>query len=574
MSTQPPTNFQVERLDDLPLLMEHLKRMEIAKLVDEHIPVHGNWQGLSLGWTVTVWLAHVLSQADHCLSHVQEWVAIHEETLREVTGIESLRELDFTDDRLQEVLRYLNKDVEWTQYERAQGQHLIRVYELPTEVVRLDTTTASTFQAVNPDGILRLGVSKDHRPDLAQLKVMLGTLDPLGLPLATQVVPGNSADDPLYLPAIEQVRTILDRKGVLFVGDSKMSALETRRVIDAGGDYYLTPLSAKVITPKVLDGYLNPMWREENPALATPVYQQGNSGERELIAEGFEITEDIRVEKDGDTHAWKERRLVVRSVGHARAQEASLDERLAKAEEALHDLTQRRRGKKRFTALVEMASAVQEVLERFQVVGLLEATGHEQVTEQTVRGYAGKAERVKRRVTFTVEVQRREEAIQAARRRLGWRVYANNAPAECFSLEKLILVYRAQFIIERDHSRLKGQPLSLTPFHLQREDHITGMVRLLSVALCALTLFDFLFRQALGIAEEPLRGLYPGNPKRATRRPSAELVLRAFRNISRVSLPGAPPILGPLTALQLRVLKLVGFSESIYTRFGAIALTG
>ena len=65
MSTQPPTNFQVERLDDLPLLMEHLKRMEIAKLVDEHIPVHGNWQGLSLGWTVTVWLAHILSQADH-----------------------------------------------------------------------------------------------------------------------------------------------------------------------------------------------------------------------------------------------------------------------------------------------------------------------------------------------------------------------------------------------------------------------------------------------------------------------------------------------------------------------------
>ena len=574
MSTQPHTNFQGERLDDLPLLMEHLKRMEIAKLVDEHIPVHGNGQGLRLGWTVTVWRAHLLSQADHGLSHVQAWVAIHEETLREVTGIESLRELDFTDDRLQEGLRYLNQDAEWTQYERAQGQPLIRVDEWPTEVVRLDPPTASTFQAVNPDGILRLGVSKDHRPDLAQLQVMLGTLDPRGLPLATQVVPGHSADDPRYLPAIEPVRTMLHRKGVRFVGDRKRSALETRRVMAAGGDDDVTPRSAKVITPEVLDGSLNPLWREENPVLATPVYPPGNPGERELIAEGFESTEDSRVEQDGDRPTGKERRLVVRPVGHARAQEASLDERLVKAEEALHDLTHRRRGKQRCTAWVEMASAVQEVLERLQGVGLLEATGHEQVTEPTVRGYAGNAERVKRWLPFTVEVQRRAEAIQAARRRLGWRVYANTAPAECCSLEQLVLVYRAQCIMERDHRRLKGQPLSLTPFHLQREDHLTGMVRLLSVALGALTRFDFLFRQALGIAEEPLRGLYPGNPKRATRRPSAELVLRAFRNISRVSRPGAPPILGPLTALPLRVLKLLGFSESIYTRFGAIALTG
>jgi transposase len=216
MSTNPPSNLQVERLDDLPLLMEHLKQMEIQRLMDENIRTHGNWQGLSLGWTVTVWLAHILTQGDHCLVHVQEWVATHLETLRELTGIETLSELDFTDDRLQVVLRYLNKDEEWAKYQQEQGKHFIRVYDLAKEVVRLDSTTASTYQAVNPEGILRLGVSKDHRPDLAQLKVMLGTLDPLGIPLVTQVVSGNSADDPLYIPAIKEIRTILNQKGVLF----------------------------------------------------------------------------------------------------------------------------------------------------------------------------------------------------------------------------------------------------------------------------------------------------------------------------------------------------------------------
>jgi len=574
MSINPPTNVQVERLDDLPLLMEHLKRMEIAKTIDNNIPTHGNWQGLSLGWTIVVWLAHILSQADHCLVHVQEWAATHVETLRIMTGIESLTELDFTDDRLQECLRYLNKDFEWNQYEQAQGQNLIRVYDLPTEVVRLDTTTASTFQAPNPKGILRLGMSKDHRPDLAQLKIMLATLDPLGLPLATQVVPGNSADDPLYIPAIEQVRTILNRKGVLFVGDSKMSALDTRQYIDNNKDYYLTPLTAKVVDTDVLDGYLNLLSREKEPVQTTPIYKQkANTVDSVLIAQGFEIVETIQGKTDGIPYEWQERRLVVRSDAYAEAQVALLDGRLLKAKDEISDLIQRRRGKKQLTTLTEIQESVEDVLDRHNVVGLLEVTYDTKTTEKKVRGYAGQPERVESLITFTIEVRRQEEAIQTIRRRLGWRVYATNAPVERFSVDKLVLVYRDQYIIERGNSRLKGQPLSLSPLYLQREDHITGMVRLLSIALCALTLFDFLFRQALAVADEPLRGIYPGNPKRATSRPSAELVLRAFRNISKVGMPGTPPMLTRLTIVQSRILKLLNFHECIYTRFGTILQT-
>ncbi len=68
---------------------------------------------------------------------------------------------------------------------------------------------------------------------------------------------------------------------------------------------------------------------------------------------------------------------------------------------------------------------------------------------------------------------------------------------------------------------------------MQRDDHIVGMVRLLSIALKALTLFEFLLRQSLMAAQEPLREIYSGNPKRATRSPSAKLVLDAFQYISK-----------------------------------------
>ena len=50
------------------------------------------------------------------------------------------------------------------------------------------------------------------------------------MPLSTAVVSGERAHDGLYLPIIERMRRGLDKTGLLFVGDCKMSALETARI--------------------------------------------------------------------------------------------------------------------------------------------------------------------------------------------------------------------------------------------------------------------------------------------------------------------------------------------------------
>ena len=89
--------------------------------------------------------------------------------------------------------------------------------------------SASGYWEVATDGVL-VWAQQGHRPDLPQVKVMLATLDPLGLPLVTQVVSGAKADDPLYIPAIDQVRTSVGRRGLLYVGDCKLMALATRPI--------------------------------------------------------------------------------------------------------------------------------------------------------------------------------------------------------------------------------------------------------------------------------------------------------------------------------------------------------
>ncbi len=66
---------RLERVDDIPLLLVQMDKMNIATLLNKHIPIHGNWRGLSFGETVVVWLAYILSEGDHRLNSVQGWAA-------------------------------------------------------------------------------------------------------------------------------------------------------------------------------------------------------------------------------------------------------------------------------------------------------------------------------------------------------------------------------------------------------------------------------------------------------------------------------------------------------------------
>ncbi len=331
-----------ERVDDAPLLLAQQERMGVQPLLDEHFPTHGNWQGLSPGWVAMVWLTHILSRGDHRLNHVRPWAEKRLDTLCGCTR-QAVRVLDFTDDRLGDVLRALSDDRRWDCFEDGLNRRLLRVYDLSTERVRLDSTTASGYWRVTADGLFQLGYSKDRRPDLRQVKVMLAALDPLGMPLVTDVLSGNRADDPLYIPAITRVRESLGRRGLLYVGDCKMAARQTRAFVQAGGDFYLCPLSETQLPPQKLKAYLSPIWTGEQAL--SPIYRE-KKGERELIAEAYEREETLTAVVEGKTVTWTERRLVIRSHKQARTAERGLRKRLAKAQAALAALNERRKGKK------------------------------------------------------------------------------------------------------------------------------------------------------------------------------------------------------------------------------------
>ncbi len=560
-----------ERVDDIPLLLEHMQQMELPRLIDQHFPAHGNWRGLSLGWVSTIWLSSILSRGDHRLSHVEPWVANRRLTLATVTD-QDVDRLDFTDDRLEVVLRKLSDDTRWVQFESELNQHTVRVYDLTTEYVHVDSTTASAYTSATQGGLFQFGPSKDHRPDLAQVKVMQAVLAPLGMPLATDVVSGQRADDPLYIPCIERVQQSLGRSGLLFVGDCKMASHATRAFIALAGDSYLCPLAQAQLAEGELDEALARVWRGEQPL--TSVFREAEPDKPALIAQGYEREVPMSVEVEGHKREWTERRLVVHSVRHAQAAETALRARVAKAKGQVEALNRRGRGRKRFEEIATLRQAVNQITQRHGVEDFLWLRYDQQITTRPVRAYQGRPASEKEDRQATVEVRVDEDALELAVRRLGWRVYSTNHPAEQLSLEQAVLAYRNEYLVERSLGRLKGRPLSLRPMYVQRDDHATGLIRLLSIALRVLTLVEFGVRRQLATEGATLAGLYAGNPKRETDRPTTERLLDAFQDVTLTVIEGAHRISHYLTTLspvQERILGLLGFSSRVYTRLCTVS---
>jgi transposase len=570
MNSEQVQVHRVERVDDIPVLLATLKKLNVAETLDRHYPSGHRWKGeLTFGEVASVWLAFLTSQGDHRLCRLQPWAEDHLHTLRVSLG-KAVRSLDFQDDRLADILDRLALDTKdqqplWQTCELELNQHTVRVYNLTADFFRVDTTTANTYAAVQDDlGYIQFGHSKD-RDDLPQIKVPLATLDPLGMPVSTFVVPGNCADDPLYIPEINKVQQAFPQPGKTFAMDCKGLSLDTRAYLAHSGDYYLGPLTENQVSAEQRQALLQPVWQGRQ-ALQR-VYRCGEDGQsEELVAEGFSFDVELTAEVEGQAVSWTERRWLVRSLAYAEGQHKQLDRRLHKAKEQLSQLSRRKQGKKRLTA-APMAEAAEQIVKENRVEGMLQCQVKTAVHTRRVRAYGDRPARVEKQREHRLEVAECPQQLEQVKREMGWRVYATNQVR--LNLAAVVWGYRGQNSLEGNYARLKGQPLGLTPMYLQHEHRIVGLVLLLSLALRLLSVLEWSLRKKLQESAEPLKGLYPGQPGRKTMTPRAELLLEAFKGVSlTVLLLGGQLAcyLTPLSPLQLRLLDLWDLPADLYLR--------
>lgn len=314
----PPPELTItnEQVNSLPLLLGIIMDMGIRNLIDTHVTPQGNWRGASVGTVVSIWLSHILQERDHTMVVVRDWAADRVQTINALLDI-TLRDTDCTDDRLATILTMLGDPTTQATLDMTLMQQWVRVYRLPTATVRLDSTSVSLYHDDVADGsLLQHGWSKDHRPDLRQFKLMLATLDPLGLPICCQPVAGNRSDNPLYVPAYDAAVAALGTTDVLIVGDSKMTDLPTRGHIVAHGSRYLGAYRSSHASAEIAGWVDAALAHAETWVKMETVDRRTGEVQVDAVIDPFERRQTWVEPTTQQAHTWTERVLVVRATAY------------------------------------------------------------------------------------------------------------------------------------------------------------------------------------------------------------------------------------------------------------------
>ena len=544
-----------ERLDDIPLIFAIAGQLGLAEILEKHLGRHGNHDGLGYGWLATSWIAYILAEGDHRKSAVEDWSRKRRMLLSTLTG-QTVSETEFNDDRLGRLLERLGDAEVWRAIEQDLWRQSVIAYELDCERVRLDSTASFGYHEPGENGLMQFGHSKDHRPDKPQLKLMAAVAEPSAQMIASEVHPGNTADDGLYVPLIERVRQITDRSGLLYIGDAKMAARETCQAIVAGGDHYLTrlPLSA---CSKDLSRWIATALAK--PAMLTLIEAEDGQGNTRVFGRGYEFERQV----DRQDRSWTERVVVYRSDAIARRESARLDDHVQAATQAFLALTPPvGPGRRQLTSQKAFTAALGRIDKQHRVSGLLWVKWRREA-------HPSRKDPDRQRWVIT-EVSPRTNLIEAKRQRLGWQVLITSLPSDKLATADVVLAYNAGWLIEHQFRDIKNRPLGIRPLFVTKDSQIAGLTRLILLALRVMTLITTRVRTALVKTGQALVGLFEGQKTRATDRPTGRRLLRAFYReevtLTRIRGPGHQIAhVTPLPPLLSAILRHLGLSDSTYT---------
>jgi transposase len=560
-----------ERVDAVALLIGHMVKMGFVEVLDRHLPRHWQQRARSWGWTAVIWLASSLTEGEHRQVSVEAYIQGMHHTLSHRSG-QVVPPVDVSDERLGHLLKHLRKPTSWHAIEREVKARRLAVSTWSQDVIRGDATTVSGTPEVSEGGLVPLGPSKDA-PCRPQIKGMMGSLAPLGMPLATDVRAGERADDGLDMPLIKRLAAGMSPTGLLFVGDWKRSALGTRAYVGGRQHRSLAPLPFTGATAEAMAAWMSEGIAPGREGALERRFRRHQRDEEAWVAEGDELESSCGLE-EGEAEG-TERGLVGRSPAHAERQTAGLAKRLATAEPKRAALTPARgRGKRQITEEAKLVAAIAKGLKEPQGEGLLQGEGPPQIERHPHDGGRGRGSATRQqRVTeplrsHLTRITRQEGPMAALKERLGWQAFVTKAPPERLSLSDAIVCSRHEDRSERIFNRLQSR-VHIAPLFVKLNDQIEGLTSLLTLGVRVLTVMELALRRSLQNEHAKLPGLHPENKTKMTDTPTAERILKAFADVSLTIIKNAIGEeilrrLTPLSAVQKDILQRLGLGASLY----------
>ena len=564
------STFATHRVDDIPLLIAVIKHMGLERILAELVPTHGNTRYhclLSTGAALCIWLVYLISQGDHRKWKMEEWVALHTAVLSKLWG-EPVVPGDFSDDRLSTLAAYVGRAEILAAIDQAVGEQILSLVEL--DHLRLDATVFTGYHAPTAGGLMQYGQRKGGPAGCTQYKLMAAATG-AGQYVAGQFSPGHRADDPLYVPLLDQLFTQCQSPGMLFVGDCKMGSLATRRHIATHGHYYYLPVSQPALSSETREQLVEAAVAGQLSGLA-PIVR-----EEQLLGYGYEMSREVSCAGT----VWTERMHIIRALSQVEAERKTLERRMATACAGLRALPPPpKQGVKAYTDAAVLAQKIAALLDPEDLHGLVEYTltvepyTTKKGPKKSPKKGAKKGTETEMAVRYVVrDVHVNAEVVRERLHRAGWRVFVTTAPPERLSLEAGQVLYRqgAGQGIERMNEILKAHDtLGFHSLYVRTDEQLRGLGALMTLALRIIMHIEITIRINLAQEKRPLSDYYPQG--RTSTKPTTKTMLEriTFRGVTLLETWDRAGHrhwqLSPLPVILVEMLQHLHLEPTVYTQ--------
>src|SRR3954470_20849900 len=361
----------------LPLLNRFVERMQLRRILGEHLPKDDSRTELPTVAALLVLFANLL-MAREPVYGVGEWAALFPPDLL------GLRQQDLGrlhDDRLGRSLDHMFEGIGPTLI-MAVVRHVIREFAVGLDELHNDSTTVSFYGAYDaagqeseqrgrPTPAITWGHSKARRPDLKQLLYILTVTGDGNVPIYFSSASGNTVDDRTHIGTWDLLYELIGRADFLYVADCKLASSENLGHIATRGGRFVTVL---------------PRGRSEDVAFRQRLRAAPSEVKWTLLYglanDQGHVVDELYACDDDHIHSEGYRLLWYRSTRKAEQDQCRRARSIQKATEALSDLRERLQGPRtRFRERSKVEQALAEILAEAEASSWLRVEIEEQEEE-------------------------------------------------------------------------------------------------------------------------------------------------------------------------------------------------
>jgi transposase len=562
-----PFELQTIGLGALPVIDRFLERIDLAGALARQLPAGDARMTLAPAIAVGV-LVRNLCVAREPLYGLAGWAAGVEPGL---LGLQDGEHVLLNDDRVGRALDVL--------FDADRGTLLcelvlraVREFSIDTSQLHNDSTSLvlhGDYDAA--DGRQRggkatvaaaRGHSKDHRPDLKQLVLILTVTADGAVPLTHRLVAGNTTDDQTHIATWDELRALTGTAAFLYVADSKLCTREQMSHIDRQGGRFVTVLPRS----RREDGQLRDWMTTATPDWSEAVRRPGKR--KDDPDQVYRVAPAPFCSSEGYRIVW------VHSSVKAHLDETARHQRIQRTLKALTDLNERLTGPRaRITTSVAVEDAAREIIDHSGAEDYVTFTITETTEEryrQEKRGRPGKDTRYRKihKTSFAVTASVDADSVRR-----------DAASDGCFPLitnsrdltdAEVLIAYRYQPNLEKRHHQLKSVH-DAAPVTLKSPARIEALFACQFIALLCCCLIERELRNAMTDRQITDLPLYPED--RDCTAPTAARVFDHLAPLQRHHLTRdghAVQTFDPqLTPLQAQLLNLLDIPTTAYTNASA-----